>query len=288
MAVLIDGKSLAAKIREEVKKQAAELPRKPGLAVILVGDDPASQLYVRNKARDCEECGIESRRFDLPADTSEEKLIGIIKKLNDDASVDGILVQLPIPEHMNEKRIIETIAPDKDVDAFHPATVGRMVRGDSPVWPCTPEGIIKMLAFNGISADGKICVVVGRSNIVGKPMGLMLLNEHATVIYCNRHTPDLAAMTRQADILVVAAGHEGLITGDMVKEGAVVIDVAMNRNPETGKFTGDVVFGEVEPKASYITPVPGGVGPMTRAMLMNNVLTLAKLRMGLDKEEVQI
>ena len=282
MAVLIDGKTLAAGIRHDVKNEAAKLPRRPGLAVILVGNDPASQLYVRNKAKDCEECGIISRRFDLPEDTSEENILGIIRKLNEDGAIDGILVQLPLPEHMNEQRIIEAIAPEKDVDAFHPVTVGRMVRGDSAVWPCTPEGISEMFRAYGISPDGKICVMVGRSNIVGKPMSLLMLREHGTVITCNRHTPDLAAMTRQADILVVAAGQKGLITGDMVKEGAVVIDVAMNRDPETGKFYGDVVFEEVEPKASFITPVPGGVGPMTRAMLMKNVLVLAKLRMGLE------
>lgn len=282
MAVLIDGKTLAAGIRHDVKNEAAKLPRRPGLAVILVGNDPASQLYVRNKAKDCEECGIISRRFDLPEDTSEENILGIIRKLNEDGAIDGILVQLPLPEHMNEQRIIEAIAPEKDVDAFHPVTVGRMVRGDSAVWPCTPEGISEMFRAYGISPDGKICVMVGRSNIVGKPMSLLMLREHGTVITCNRHTPDLAAMTRQADILVVAAGQKGLITGDMVKEGAVVIDVAMNRDPETGKFSGDVVFEEVEPKASFITPVPGGVGPMTRAMLMKNVLVLAKLRMGLE------
>ena len=282
MAVLIDGKTLAAGIRHDVKNEAAKLPRRPGLAVILVGNDPASQLYVRNKAKDCEECGIISRRFDLPEDTSEENILGIIRKLNEDGAIDGILVQLPLPEHMNEQRIIEAIAPEKDVDAFHPVTVGRMVRGDSAVWPCTPEGISEMFRAYGISPDGKICVMVGRSNIVGKPMSLLMLREHGTVITCNRHTPDLAAMTRQADILVVAAGQKGLITGDMVKEGAVVIDVAMNRDPETGTFSGDVVFEEVEPKASFITPVPGGVGPMTRAMLMKNVLVLAKLRMGLE------
>lgn len=284
MAVLIDGKRLAAGIRENVRKQVEKLPRHPGLGVILVGEDPASQLYVKNKTKDCEECGIISRRFDLPVTTSEENVLGIIRKLNEDSAIDGILVQLPLPETMNEQRILEAIDPGKDVDAFHPVTVGRMVRGDSPVWPCTPQGINEIFRAYGVSLDGKLCVMVGRSNIVGKPMGLLMLKEHGTVIYCHRHTPDLAAMTRQADILVVAAGHRGLITGDMVKNGAVVIDVAMNRDPETGKFTGDVVFPEVEPKASLITPVPGGVGPMTRAMLMKNIVTLAKLRMGLETE----
>lgn len=283
MAVLIDGKALAAKIRMEIKEGAEGLPRRPGLAVILVGDDPASQLYVKNKGKDCDECNFISRRFNLPEDTSEEELLGIINKLNRDSTIDGILVQLPLPEHMNERRIIESIAPEKDVDAFHPMNVGRMVRGDSPIWPCTPTGIGEMLGAYGISPDGKICVVVGRSNIVGKPMGLMLLREHGTVIYCHRHTPDLAEMTRQADILVVAAGCKGLITGDMVKDGAVIIDVAMNRDSKTGRFSGDVVFDEVEKKASFITPVPGGVGPMTRAMLMKNVLTLARIHMGLEE-----
>ena len=281
MARIIDGKALAAGIREQIKTEAAVLPRQPGLAVILAGEDPASQLYVRNKVKDCEECGFFSRRFDLSADASEEVLLGILNKLNADSRIDGILVQLPIPKQMDEKRIIETISPEKDVDAFHPLNVGRMVRGDSPVWPCTPAGISEMLKAYHIPVDGKICVMVGRSNIVGKPMGLRLLRDHGTVIYCHRHTPDLQAMTRQADILSVAAGCKGLIRGSMVKEGAAVIDVAMNRDPETGKFTGDVVFDEVEPKASFITPVPGGVGPMTRAMLMKNTLTLAKLHMGL-------
>ena len=281
MAQIIDGKALAAGIRAQIKTEAAALPRRPGLAVILAGKDPASQLYVKNKVKDCEECGFLSRRFDLSADASEEVLLGILNKLNADSSIDGILVQLPIPEQMDEKRIIEAISPEKDVDAFHPLNVGRMVRGDSPVWPCTPAGISEMLEAYHISVDGKICVMVGRSNIVGKPMGLRLLRDHGTVIYCHRHTPDLSAMTRQADILIVAAGYKGLIRGSMVKEGAAVIDVAMNRDPETGKFSGDVVFEEVEPKASFITPVPGGVGPMTRAMLMKNTLTLAKLHMGL-------
>ena len=284
MAQRIDGKALAAEIRLKIKEEAACLPRKPGLAVIIVGENPASQLYVKNKVRDCGECGYFSRKIELPADASEEELLGIINKLNTDTRIDGILVQLPIPKHMDEKRIIEAISPDKDVDGFHPLNVGRMVRGDCPIWPCTPAGISEMLDAFGITVDGKVCVIVGRSNIVGKPMGLRLLRDHGTVIYCHRHTPDLAAMTRQADILVVAAGSRGLIRENMVKDGAVVIDVAMNRDPETGTFSGDVVFDEVEPKASFITPVPGGVGPMTRAMLMKNTLTLAKLHMGLNAE----
>ncbi len=281
MAIILDGKALAASVRAEIREEAAQLPRRPGIAVIMVGDNPASQLYVRNKVKDCEECGFLSRRFDLPADVSEEELLGILNKLNADPRTDGVLVQLPLPPTIDERRIIEAIAPEKDVDAFHPLNVGRMVHGASPIWPCTPAGIGVMLDAYQIPIDGKICVMVGRSNIVGKPMGLLLLSRNGTVIYCHRHTPNLADMTRQADILVVAAGCRGLITADMVKEGAAVIDVAMNRNPVTGKFTGDVCFDEVKEKAAYITPVPGGVGPMTRAMLMRNVLSLAKLHMGL-------
>ncbi|MBQ6366289.1 MAG: bifunctional 5,10-methylene-tetrahydrofolate dehydrogenase/5,10-methylene-tetrahydrofolate cyclohydrolase [Parasporobacterium sp.] len=281
MATILDGKVLAASIRLKLREEAALLPRRPGIAVILVGDDPASQLYVKNKAKDCEECGFLSRRIDLPDTVSEEEILGILNKLNAETIYDGVLVQLPLPAHISEKRVIEAIAPEKDVDAFHPLNVGRMVRGDSVIWPCTPAGIGALLDAYDISADGKVCVMVGRSNIVGKPMGLLLLRRHGTVIYCHRHTPDLAAMTRQADILVVAAGQPRLISGSMVKPGATVIDVAMNRDAETGRFTGDVCFDEVSEKAAFITPVPGGVGPMTRAMLMQNVLTLAKLHMGL-------
>ena len=281
MATILDGKVLAASIRLKLREEAALLPRRPGIAVILVGDDPASQLYVKNKAKDCEECGFLSRRIDLPDTVSEEEILGILNKLNAETIYDGVLVQLPLPAHISEKRVIEAIAPEKDVDAFHPLNVGRMVRGDSVIWPYTPAGIGALLDAYDISADGKVCVMVGRSNIVGKPMGLLLLRRHGTVIYCHRHTPDLAAMTRQADILVVAAGQPRLISGSMVKPGATVIDVAMNRDAETGRFTGDVCFDEVSEKAAFITPVPGGVGPMTRAMLMQNVLTLAKLHMGL-------
>ena len=282
MAVILDGKALAAEIRRKIREDAGKLPRRPGLAVILVGDDPASQLYVKNKTKDCDECSYLSRRFDLPADISEEHLLGIIDKLNKDSAIDGILVQLPLPEHMDERRIIEAISPEKDVDVFHPMNVGRMVRGDAKLWPCTPSGIMELLRAYHISVEGKHCVMVGRSNIVGKPMGLLLLKENGTVTYCHRKTQDLASFTRQADVLIVAAGCKGLIAGEMVKEGAVVIDVAMNRDESTGKFTGDVLFEEAAPKAAYITPVPGGVGPMTRAMLMKNVLTLAKIHMGLE------
>lgn len=272
MAVIIDGKKLAEKIYAEVALETAKLPRRPCLAAVLVGDDPASHIYVRNKEGDCKKCGIESRRFDLPADTQQERLLALIDELNHDDGVDGILVQLPLPKQIDEMAVIQAISPDKDVDAFHPLNVGKMVTGEPVFWPCTPAGIMEMFREYGISLDGKNCVVVGRSNIVGKPMGLLLLRANATVTYCHSHTRDLAETTRQADILVVAAGHPGLITGDMIKPGAVVIDVAMNRNPDTGKLTGDVVFDEAEKIASFITPVPGGVGPMTRAMLMKNIL----------------
>lgn len=281
MAIIIDGKALAASIRRELKEEASHLPRRPGLAVILVGNDPASELYVKNKATDCAECGFLSQQIDLPADVSEELVLETIGKLNADPAIDGILVQLPLPGSLNKQRMLEAIAPEKDVDVFHPLNVGRMVQGDCLIWPCTPAGISVMLDACGIDPDGKVCVVVGRSDIVGKPMGMLLLHRHGTVVYCHTHTPDLAAMTRQADILISAAGRRGLITADMVKEGAVVIDVAMNRDPDTGKFTGDVCFDEVKDKVSHISPVPGGVGPMTRAMLMRNVLTLAKNHMGL-------
>lgn len=272
MAVIIDGKKLAEKVYAQVALETAKLPRRPCLAAVLVGDDPASHIYVRNKEGDCKKCGIESRRYDLPADTPQERLLALIDELNHDDSVDGILVQLPLPKQIDENAVIQAISPDKDVDAFHPLNVGKMVTGEPVFWPCTPAGIMEMFREYGISLDGKNCVVVGRSNIVGKPMGLLLLRANATVTYCHSHTRDLAETTRQADILVVAAGHPGLITGDMIKPGAVVIDVAMNRNPETGKLTGDVVFDEAEKIASFITPVPGGVGPMTRAMLMKNIL----------------
>lgn len=278
MATIIDGKALAAAICEQVAAEAAKLPRRPCLAAVLVGEDPASQIYVRNKERDCLKCGIQSRRFDLPAAISQEELLALVEKLNRDDTVDGILVQLPLPGHIDENAVICSICPEKDVDAFHPLNVGRMVSGEPLFWPCTPAGILEILHACGVSPDGKICTVVGRSNIVGRPMGLLLLRENGTVIYCHRHTPDLAAMTRQADILIVAAGCPRLIRGDMVKPGAVVIDVAMNRNEETGAFFGDVCFEEVAPKASFITPVPGGVGPMTRAMLMKNILSAGKRR----------
>ena len=274
--MLIDGKALAQRVREETAREAAALPRKAGLAVVLVGVDPASRIYVSGKERDCEQCGFISREYKFDDTVTQETLLELISALNRDAEIDGILVQLPLPEHIDEDAIIEAISPEKDVDAFHPVNVGRLSAGKPVLLPCTPAGIMEMLRAYEIPVEGKVCTVVGRSNIVGKPMAMMLLRANGTVISCHSRTPKLAEFTRQADILVVAAGHRGLITGDMIKPGAAVIDVAMNRDAETGKFTGDVVFDEAVKRAAYITPVPGGVGPMTRAMLMRNILAAAK------------
>ena len=274
--MLIDGKALAQRVREETAREAAALPRKSGLAVVLVGDDPASRIYVSGKERDCEQCGFMSREYKFDDTVTPETLLELISALNRDAEIDGILVQLPLPEHIDEDAIIEAISPEKDVDAFHPVNVGRLSAGKPVLLPCTPAGIMEMLRAYEIPVEGRVCTVVGRSNIVGKPMAMMLLRANGTVISCHSRTPKLAEFTRQADILVVAAGHKGLITGEMIKHGAAVIDVAMNRDAETGKFTGDVVFDEAVKRAAYITPVPGGVGPMTRAMLMRNILAAAK------------
>lgn len=277
MAVLIDGKALAQRVRAQVAREAALLPRKPGLAVILVGDDPASRIYVSGKERDCEQCGFISREYKFDDSVTQAELLALIAALNADTEIDGILVQLPLPAAIDENALLEAISPEKDVDAFHPVNVGRVVTGKPVLLPCTPAGIMEMFHAYDISLDGRICVMVGRSNIVGKPMGILMLRANGTVICCHSRTPELATLTRQADVLVVAAGQPCLIRGDMVKPGAVVIDVAMNRDPDTGKFTGDVCFDDVAAKASYITPVPGGVGPMTRAMLMKNILAAAQM-----------
>ena len=275
MAVRIDGKALAAQVKEQVRREVETLSRQPGLAVILVGDNPASQVYVRGKESDCAECGIRSFSHRLPAQTSQKELLELVEQLNQDAAVDGILCQLPLPEGLNEDEVIHAIAPDKDVDCFHPFNVGQMSIGAPIFLPCTPAGVMEMLRAYEIPVAGKRCVVLGRSNIVGKPMAMLLTQADGTVTVCHSRTPDLAALTREADILVAAVGRVGLVTANMVRPGAVVIDVAMNRNAD-GKLCGDVVFDEVEAKASYITPVPGGVGPMTRAMLMRNILTAAR------------
>jgi methylenetetrahydrofolate dehydrogenase (NADP+)/methenyltetrahydrofolate cyclohydrolase len=276
MAIIMDGRVVAKNLKARIAAKAATMKRVPGLAVVLVGDDPASRLYVTNKRKDCTECGIRSEEHTLPATTKEEALLSLLEELNQREYIDGILVQLPLPPGISEEKVISAIDPSKDVDAFHPYNVGKITTGNPIFLPCTPAGIISLLDSYSIDPDGKRCVVVGRSNIVGKPMALLLLSRNGTVTICHSHTPNLAEITREADILVVAAGHPGLITGEMVKEGAVVVDVAMNRD-ENGKFCGDVVFSEVEPKASYITPVPGGVGPMTRVMLLENTLTAAQM-----------
>ena len=276
-AVIMDGKALAEKVKAQIREKASKLRRQPGLAVILVGDNPASQVYVRHKERDCAQCGIMCYDYHLPQDASQEDVLELVEKMNNYGAVDGILVQLPLPEQIDERVVLEAIAPDKDVDAFHPENMGRIMQGQAYYKPCTPAGVMEILHEYGIDPAGKHCVVVGRSNIVGKPMAMLLLHENATVTICHSRTPDLKAQCRQADILVSAVGKTGLITADMVKPGAVVIDVAMNRN-EAGKLCGDVDFAAVSQVASYITPVPGGVGPMTRAMLMENTYKAAKCR----------
>ncbi len=278
-ATRIDGKALAAKLKEEVRAQAEALPRRPGLAVVLVGDDPASRVYVTSKRKDCEECGFYSEEYALPAATTQKQLLDLVGELNGRGDIDGILVQLPLPRGPDEQAVLLAIHPDKDVDCFHPYNVGQLTIGAPVFQPCTPGGVMEMLKEHGIDPAGKRCVVLGRSNIVGKPMALLLLHAHGTVVMCHSKTPDLKELAASADILVSAVGKTGLVTADMVKEGAVVIDVAMNRN-EAGKLCGDVCFDEAAEKASYITPVPGGVGPMTRAMLMKNTLTAAKLHQG--------
>ena len=272
---LLDGKALAAKVKEEVKAEAAKLPRKPGLAVVLVGNDPASRVYVTSKRKDCEACGIYSEEYALLENTTQETLLELVETLNQRPDIDGILVQLPLPKHLDEEAVLEKIAPDKDVDGFHPVSAGNLLIGRPGFQPCTPAGVMELLDEYHIDPAGRHAVVVGRSNIVGKPMGLLLLRRDATVTVCHSKTPDLGAVCRQADILVSAVGRRGLITADMVKPGAAVVDVAMNRN-EAGKLCGDVDFEAGAERAAYLTPVPGGVGPMTRAMLMKNTLLAAR------------
>ena len=278
MTVIIDGNKIAQEVRHSVRKEALALKEKtgivPGLAVILVGEDPASQVYVGRKAKACAEVGFISREYKLSADTSEAKLLNIISELNADQVIHGILVQLPLPKHIHTDKIIAAIDPQKDVDGFHPYNVGGLVSGDPLFVPCTPRGIMELISRTGIELAGKEAVVVGRSNIVGKPTALLLLAQHATVTICHSRTKDLPAVTRRADVLIAAVGKPHMIKANMVKEGAVVIDVGVNRL-ENGKLAGDVAFDEVAAKASFITPVPGGVGPMTIAMLMKNTLDAA-------------
>ncbi len=278
---IIDGKATSAAIRQELREQTAAFVKSngfaPGLAVILVGEDPASQVYVRNKARACEEVGFYSEVHRLPESTTQAELLGLIDRLNADEKIHGILVQLPLPKHLDEGELLLRIAPEKDVDGFHPCNVGMLTIGAPAFVPCTPAGIMELLRRYGIDPDGKRCVVVGRSNIVGKPMALLLMAANGTVTVCHRHTANTEALTREADILVSAVGRAHFLTADMVKEGAVVIDVGMNRD-ENGKLCGDVDFDAVAPKCSYITPVPGGVGPMTITMLLKNTLKSAENR----------
>ena len=274
-ATVMDGKALAAKVKEQVRAQVDGMKQKPGLAVVLVGDNPASRVYVNGKKKDCGECGIYSEEYALPEEIAQEELLELIDALNAREDIDGILVQLPLPRHLDEKAVLLAIRPDKDVDCFHPFNVGQLMIGEEGFKPCTPYGVMRMLEEYGIDPAGKHCVIVGRSNIVGKPQAMLMVQKNATVTICHTRTKDLKTECLRADILVAAAGRTGLITGDMVKEGAVVVDVAMNRNDQ-GKLCGDVVYGEAAEKASYITPVPGGVGPMTRAMLMENTLFAAR------------
>lgn len=281
-AQIIDGKALAAATKAEAAAEAAALKAKgiePCLAVILVGENPASQVYVRGKVKDCGECGIKSLELRMPETTTQEELLAKIAELAADKTVNGILVQLPLPKQIDERAVIDAIPPEKDVDGFSPVNVGRMQTGQPCFLPCTPAGCIRMIESTGTKIDGKNAVVIGRSNIVGKPAALLLLAKNATVTVCHSHTANLKEICANADILVAAVGRAGFVTGDMVKPGAVVIDVGINRDPETGKLVGDVDFAGAEPLASLITPVPGGVGPMTRACLMENTLECYLTRM---------
>lgn len=280
---LIDGKAVSLQVKQQVKQECDKLKTKgvtPGLAVIIVGDDPASQVYVRNKEKACEECGFYSVKYALDADTTQDELNALIDKLNKDEKINGILCQLPLPKHLDDKEVINRIDPIKDVDAFHPVNVGAIMIGDYNFLPCTPAGVMELIHSTGVDVTGKKAVVIGRSNIVGKPMAMLLLHENATVEITHSKTLDLKSITKEADILVAAIGRAKFVTADMVKNGAIVIDVGMNRD-ENGKLCGDVDFENVKAKCSFITPVPGGVGPMTISMLMRNTLTAAKLQNGL-------
>lgn len=281
---IIDGKAVSSAVKQQVKNECEELKKQgitPGLAVIIVGDDPASQVYVRNKERACEECGFYSVKYALSADTTQEELNSLVDKLNKDDKINGILCQLPLPSHLDDKEVINRIDPIKDVDAFHPVNVGAIMIGDYNFLPCTPAGVMELIHSTGVDITGKKAVVIGRSNIVGKPMAMLLLHENATVEITHSRTVNLKSITKDADILVAAIGKPKFVTEDMIKDGAVVIDVGMNRD-ENGKLCGDVDFENVKDKCSFITPVPGGVGPMTISMLMKNTLTAAKLQNGVE------
>ena len=278
-AQIIDGKALALRLREGIGQEVSVLEKntgiKPGLAAVLVGEDPASAVYVRNKKIACEKAGIYPQEHLLPASTTQEALLDLIHQLNDDPKIHGILVQLPLPSHIESKAILQAVSPEKDADGFHPINVGRLVEGDPVFVPCTPKGIIHMIDSTGVDIAGKRAVVIGRSNIVGKPVAMLLLHRHATVTICHSRTKDLPSIVREADIVIAAIGKPFFVTSDMVKEGAVVIDVGINRL-DNGKLAGDVDFEPVKERASWITPVPGGVGPMTIAMLLQNTLESAK------------
>ncbi len=283
MATRIDGKAVAARVRAQVAEETAELKKQgitPGLAVILVGDDPASRIYVNNKKKACAETGIYSQEITLPVDTTQEELLRVVKELNERPDIHGILCQMPLPAGLDDEAVIAAISPEKDVDAFHAVNVGHIMIGDYTFLPCTPAGVMELLHSAGVTIAGSNCVVIGRSNIVGKPMAMLLLHENGTVTICHSKTRNLKEICARADILVAAVGKPKFVTADMVKPGAAVIDVGMNRD-ENGKLCGDVDFDAVEPVAGCITPVPGGVGPMTIAMLLQNTLTAAKLQAGL-------
>lgn len=280
MAIIIDGKKVSAQVKEQVRIETEEIVKKgikPGLAAIIVGDDPASRVYVNNKKKACEKVGFLSKEFALPATTTQEELLSLVKELNEDKEINGILCQLPLPKGLDEKAVIEAISPLKDVDAFHASNVGKIMIGDYDFLPCTPAGVMEMLHSYNIPVEGKECVVIGRSNIVGKPMAMLLLHENGTVTITHSRTKNLKEVTKRADILVAAIGKPKFVTADMVKEGAVVIDVGMDRD-ENGKLCGDVDFENVKEKCSAITPVPGGVGPMTIAVLMKNTLKACKIQ----------
>ena len=276
-AKIIDGKAVSAAVKEQVRAEIERDKLDIGLAVVIVGDDPASRVYVNNKKKACEVCGIKSYEYALPAETSEEQLLELIDALNADDKVNGILVQLPLPRHLDEEKVIKRISPLKDVDAFSAENVGKIMIGNYAFLPCTPAGCMELIHSTGIEVSGKECVVIGRSNIVGKPMAMLLLHENGTVTICHSRTKDLAEVCRRADILVAAVGKTNFVTADMVKDGAVVIDVGINRL-DTGKLCGDVKFDEVSEKAGWITPVPGGVGPMTIAMLMKNTVMAKRIQ----------
>ncbi len=277
MAQIIDGKAVSQRVKDEIRAEIEREKLEVGLAVVIVGNNQASRVYVNNKKKACEVCGIKSYEYALPEETTEAQLLELVDTLNNDKNINGILVQLPLPKHINEEKIIENISPVKDVDAFHATNVGKIMIGNYAFLPCTPAGVMELIHSTGTDVSGKECVVIGRSNIVGKPMAMLLLHENATVTICHSRTKDLAEVCRRADILVSAVGRADFVTADMVKDGAVVIDVGMNRNAE-GKLCGDVCYDEVAAKASYITPVPGGVGPMTIAMLMKNTIKAKRIQ----------